>query len=58
MDIKKLEKEHHELNKKIDAAEKTGIFEDKQLHQMKKEKLILKDKIAIMKARQDSKAKK
>ena len=46
--LEKLEKEHRELNKKIDVMEKTGIFDDVTLEEMKKHRLHLKDQIAKM----------
>jgi uncharacterized protein YdcH (DUF465 family) len=46
--IKHLEDAHRSLNKQIDTLEKTGVFEDLELEEMKKQRLQLKDKIAIL----------
>jgi len=50
--IKHLEEAHRSLDKQIDTLEKTGIFEDLALEEMKKQRLHLKDNIAILKHRQ------
>jgi hypothetical protein len=50
--IKHLEEAHHVLDKQVDALERTGLFEDLKLEQLKKERLLLKDKIAILKHKQ------
>ena len=50
--IKHLEEAHRALDKKIDTLEKTGIFEDLTLEEMKKQRLHLKDNIAILKHKQ------
>ncbi len=44
--IKHLEEMHRILDKKIDVMEKTGTFEDNQLHEMKKQRLIYRDELA------------
>jgi len=49
--LTKLEKQHQELNKQIAILEKTGIFEDNKLHNLKKEKLRIKDEIKKIKER-------
>lgn len=51
--IKHLEEAHHSLNKQIDGLEKTGVFDDIELEKLKKQRLLLKDKIAILKAKQE-----
>ena len=51
--IKHLEEAHHMLDKKIDAQEKTGLYEDLHLEELKKQRLHLKDEIAILKHKQD-----
>jgi len=43
--LKFLKETHQYLNKKIDTMEKTGKFDDDQIHDMKKERLKLKDEI-------------
>lgn len=52
--LKHLEEAHRALNKQIDTLEQTGIFEDLRLEELKKKRLLLKDKIAILKQKQDS----
>jgi hypothetical protein len=44
--IKHLEEMHRILDKKIDVMEKTGTFEDNQLNEMKKQRLIYRDELA------------
>lgn len=48
--IHKLEKEHQALDKKIDTMEKTGIFDDHQLHVLKKQRLAIRDELAKLKS--------
>ena len=43
--VHKLEKEHQALDKKIDAMEKTGIFDDHQLNILKKQRLAVRDEL-------------
>jgi uncharacterized protein YdcH (DUF465 family) len=50
--IKHLEEAHHSLDKRIDGLESTGVFDDVELEILKKERLLLKDKIAILKQKQ------
>jgi len=50
--IKHLEDAHKSLDKQVDALERTGLFEDLKLEKLKKERLLLKDKIAILKHKQ------
>ncbi|MFO0005519.1 MAG: DUF465 domain-containing protein [bacterium] len=40
------------MDKQIDTLEKTGLFEDLKLEEMKKQRLHLKDNIAILKHKQ------
>jgi uncharacterized protein YdcH (DUF465 family) len=51
--IKHLEDAHKSLDKQVDLLEKTGLFEDLKLEKLKKERLLLKDKIAILKHKQE-----
>jgi uncharacterized protein YdcH (DUF465 family) len=51
--IKHLEEAHRALDKQVDTLEKTGLFEDLKLEQLKKERLLLKDKLAILKHKQE-----
>ena len=51
--IKHLEEAHRALDKQVDTLERTGLFEDLKLEQLKKERLLLKDKIAILKHKQE-----
>ena len=41
-----LEEEHHRLNKQIDGLEKTSVFGDGYLEDLKKQRLQIKDQIA------------
>ena len=50
--IKFLEKEHASLNKKIDGMEKTGVFKDEQLSEMKRKRLQIKEQLVILRKRQ------
>jgi uncharacterized protein YdcH (DUF465 family) len=51
--IKHLEEAHRALDKQVDTLEKNGLFEDLRLEQLKKERLLLKDKLAIIKRKQE-----
>jgi uncharacterized protein YdcH (DUF465 family) len=50
--IKHLEEAHRALDKQIDTLEKTGVFQDLTLEEMKKQRLHIKDNIAILKHKQ------
>ena len=50
--IKHLEEAHHILDKRIDNMERTGVYEDDNIHELKKQRLLLKDEIAILKRKQ------
>lgn len=50
--IKHLEEAHRALDKQVDTLEKTGLFEDLKLEDLKKQRLHLKDEIAILKHKQ------
>ena len=52
--IKHLEEAHRALDKQVDALEKTGLYEDLKLEELKKQRLQLKDKIAILKHKQET----
>lgn len=43
--IKHLEEAHRVLHKRIETMEKTGVFEDISIEDLKKQKLFLKDEI-------------
>ncbi len=51
--IKHLEEAHRALDKQIDNLEKNGLFEDLKLEDLKKQRLRLKDELAILKRKQD-----
>ena len=51
--IKHLEEAHRALDKQVDTLEKNGLFEDLKLEELKKERLLLKDKLAILKRKQE-----
>lgn len=46
--IKHLQDAHRALNKQIDTMERTGVYDDLLIETMKKQRLQLKDKIAIL----------
>ena len=50
--IKHLEEAHRALDKQIDTLEKTGLYEDLKLEELKKQRLRLKDEIVILQAKQ------
>lgn len=50
--IKHLEEGHKVLDKKIHGLEATGVYEDENLHSMKKQKLLLKDEIESLRRKQ------
>jgi len=50
--IKHLEEAHRALDKQVDTLERNGLFEDLKLEKMKKQRLHLKDEIAILKHKQ------
>ncbi len=50
--INHLEEAHRVLNKQIDTLEKNGLFEDLKLEELKKQRLHLKDEIAILRHKQ------
>ena len=50
--IKHLEEAHRALDKQIDTLEQNGLFEDLKLEDLKKQRLHLKDDIAILKRKQ------
>jgi uncharacterized protein YdcH (DUF465 family) len=52
--IKHLEEAHRALDKQIDNLEKSGLFEDLKLDTLKKQRLLLKDNIAILKHKQEN----
>ena len=47
-----LQKKHADLDKRIDTMEKTGLYADTILGEMKKERLQLRDEIAILEQQQ------
>ena len=50
--IKHLEEAHRVLDQKIDTLEKNGLFEDIKMQELKKQMLLLKDELAILKHKQ------
>ncbi len=50
--IKQLEEAHRALDKQVDNLEKNGLYEDLKLEELKKQRLLLKDEIAILKRKQ------
>ena len=49
--ISALRTEHHDLDAVISRMEESRVFEDEQLHRLKKRKLLLKDQIAVLERR-------
>lgn len=47
--LKHLEEAHTMLNKQIDVMEKTGVYGDNNIHDLKKKRLQLKDQIKELK---------
>lgn len=47
--IKHLEEEHYKLDKKIDGLESTGVFDDRELNDLKKQRLHIKTQIVTLK---------
>ncbi len=54
MRIKHLEEAHRALDKQVDTLEKNGLFEDLSLEKLKKQRLLLKDEIVILKRKQEN----
>jgi uncharacterized protein YdcH (DUF465 family) len=52
--IKHLEEAHRVLDKQVDTLEKNGLFEDLKLEKLKKQRLLLKDEIVILKRKQEN----
>jgi uncharacterized protein YdcH (DUF465 family) len=50
--IKHLEEAHRALDKQIDTLERNGLFEDLKIEELKKQRLLLKDKLVIIKQKQ------
>jgi uncharacterized protein YdcH (DUF465 family) len=50
--IKHLEESHRVLDQKIDTLEKNGLFEDMKMQELKKQRLLLRDELAILKRKQ------
>ena len=44
--IRHLEKEHTRLDNEIDTLERTGKFSDDQIHNLKKERLAVRDELS------------
>ncbi len=50
--IRHLEEAHRELDKRIESLSKNGLYEDLKLEELKKQRLLFKDEIAILKRKQ------
>jgi len=50
--IKHLEEAHRVLDQKIDTLEKNGLFEDIKMQELKKQRLLLRDELAILRRKQ------
>ena len=52
--IKHLEEAHRVLDNQIDSMEKTGIYDDLKIEELKKQRLRLKDDIVILKHKHEA----
>ena len=52
--IKHLEEAHRVLDKQIDTMERTGIYDDLKIEELKKQRLRLKDEIVILKHKHEA----
>ena len=50
--IKHLEESHRVLEQKIDTLEKNGLFEDMKMQELKKQRLLFRDELAILRRKQ------
>ena len=50
--IKHLEEAHRVLDQKIDTLEKNGLFEDIKMQELKKQRLLFRDELAIQRRKQ------
>lgn len=50
--IAHLEELHRSLDRRVDAMEKSGVYDDEYMSNMKKERLRIKDEIAILRRKQ------
>ena len=50
--IKHLEEAHRVLDQKIDTLEKNGLFEDIKMQELKKQRLLFRDELAILRHKQ------
>jgi uncharacterized protein YdcH (DUF465 family) len=50
--IKHLEESHRVLDQKIDTLEKNGLFEDTKMQELKKQRLLFRDELAILRRKQ------
>ena len=50
--IKHLEESHRVLDQKIDTLEKNGLFEDMKMQELKKQRLLFRDELAILRRKQ------
>lgn len=50
--IKTLKATHQQLNKQIDGLEKTGVFDDVEINDLKKKKLFVRDRIEELEKRE------
>ena len=50
--IKHLEEAHRVLDQRIDTLEKNGLFEDIKMQELKKQRLLFRDELAILRRKQ------
>ena len=50
--IRQLEHQHQQLDNQIDTLEKTGIYEDTRMQDLKKRRLLIRDQLSDLRRRQ------
>ena len=50
--IKHLEESHRVIDQKIDTLERNGLFEDTKMQELKKQRLLFRDELAILRRKQ------
>ncbi len=50
--IRQLEHQHQQLDNQIDTLEKTGIYEDTRIQELKKRRLLIRDQLSDLRNKQ------
>lgn len=50
--IRQLENQHQQLDNQIDTLEKTGIYEDTRIQELKKRRLLIRDQLSDLRKKQ------